>query len=118
MKTIYILGFTALMLLSSCSSTSPKDASKNFLESLAVGNIDKVKEYSTYSFGNTIALASLMKPLKENPDFKFVFVSDSISNNKAWVRFIDDSSKNKKIITVELTKIDENWKVKRILNKY
>lgn len=101
-----LIAFTLLMC--SCSS-GPKSAAQNFTENLAKGKIDEAKKYATESTGKLLDMAASMGGSKVNPDFKFEFVKDSVADNKAWVTFKDSSKDSEQ--TLELVKIDGDWKV-------
>lgn len=101
-----LIAFTLLMC--SCSS-GPKNAAQQFTENLAKGKIEEAKKYATESTGKLLDMAASMGGAKVNPDFKYVFVKDSIVDNKAWVTF--KSSSDDKEQTLELVKIDGDWKV-------
>ncbi|NDV93793.1 DUF4878 domain-containing protein [Dysgonomonas sp. 521] len=107
-KLLFILITVALMC--SCSS-GPKGAAQSFSENLAKGKVDEAKKYATESTGKMLDFASSMGGggSKVNPDFKFIFVKDSISDNRAWVTF--KGAEDEKEQTLELVKIDGDWKV-------
>lgn len=109
MKKILFTLITFTLLMCSCSS-GPKGAAQNFSENLAKGKIDEAKKYATESTGKLLDLAAGFGGAKTNADFKFVFVKDSVVENKAWVTF-KDGSKEDDQQTLELVKIDGDWKV-------
>jgi len=107
-KIIIIIGILGLLV--SCSN-SPEIVTEKFLKNISVGNIDKVKDYTTSSFGKQLDFMSKITSIPVNPDFEYRFVSDSIEGKKAWVRFEDLSSKRDGIMVVKLIKDDGDWKV-------
>jgi hypothetical protein len=112
-KVLFILITVALMC--SCSS-GPKGTAQQFSENLAKGKVDEAKKYATETTGKLLDFASSVGGgSKINPDFKFIFVKDSIADNRAWVTF--KGSENEKEQTLELVKIDGDWKVNMDIKK-
>jgi len=106
-KAFFIL--LTVVLMCSCSS-GPKSAAQNFSENLAKGKVDEAKKYATESTGKMLDFASGMGGgSKINPDFKFIFVKDSVADNRAWVTF--KGAEEEREQTLELVKIDGDWKV-------
>lgn len=106
-KALFIL--LTVVLMCSCSS-GPKNAAQNFSENLAKGKVDEAKKYATESTGKMLDFASSMGGgSKINPDFKFIFVKDSVADNRAWVTF--KGAEEEREQTLELVKIDGDWKV-------
>lgn len=96
-----------LVFLYACSS-GPEKAAKNFTENLAKGKIEEAKKYATEPTGKLLDLASGFGTLPLNPNFKFIFIKDSVADNKAWVYYQDEKGDDE---LVELAKIDGTWKV-------
>lgn len=72
---------------------------------MAKGKIEEAKKYATEATGSMLDFASGTGELSVQPDFKFEIISDSVSDNRAWVVFMD----GKKEETVPLVKIDGKW---------
>jgi hypothetical protein len=106
MKKILLL-FSLSLLMFSCSS-GPEKVAENFLENLSKGKVDEAKKYATESTGKMLDFVSSMTSLPVDPDFKFNPVRDSIVGNKAWIFYLD---KNDDENSIELVKIDGDWKV-------
>lgn len=109
----YFFALITIALMVSCSS-GPKKAAQNFSENLAKGKIEEAKKYATESTGALLDFASKMGSSKVDPDFKFTFVKDSIVDNRAWVTF---KGKEDREQTLELVKIDGDWKVNMEMKK-
>lgn len=112
MKKVVLLCLVAIAFIS-CSS-GPEKTAKNFLENLSKGKVEEAKKYATEPTGNLLDLATGFGSLPVDPDFKFKLVKDSIVGNKAWITYSDQ---NDKVETIELAKIDGDWKVHMQSNK-
>ncbi len=106
MKKLLLICLVAISL-SSCSS-GPEDAARNFFENLSKGKVEEAKKYATEPTGKLLDMASSFGSMPIEPNFKFIMVKDSIEGNKAWVTFKDQNDKED---TIELVKIDGDWKV-------
>jgi hypothetical protein len=108
MKKLFFI-LMSVVLMCSCSS-GPKKTAQNFTENLAKGKVDEAKKYATETTGKMLDFAmSMGGNNKIDPDFKFIFVKDSIVDNKAWVTYKGGEDKNEE--TLELVKVDGDWKV-------
>lgn len=110
MKKLFFT-LTIIALMYSCAS-GPEKAARNFSECMAKGKVEEAKKYATEPTAKLLDLVSTFSALggdNINPDFKFKLVNDSVEGNRAWVTFIDESTDDEQ--TLELVKIDGDWKV-------
>jgi len=71
----------------------------------------KVSELTKYATESTVAKARInvtRGTYKLIPDYKFQYLSDSVSGNRAWVTFSNPSGTES---TLPLIKIEGTWKV-------
>jgi hypothetical protein len=81
---------------------------------LSKGKVDEAKKYATESTGKMLDFMSTMSSVPVDPDFKFKPQRDSIVDNRAWVYFINKRGEEQ---SVQLVKIDGDWKVNMESNK-
>ncbi len=108
-KIAAVLAVVMSVLLVTGCGKSPKDTVKAFMENLAKGKISESKKYATEELGKRLDMASSMGVFKVEPNFRFIFVEQSIDGNKAVVRFTDKP--DGKVESMYLIKIDGQWKV-------
>jgi len=107
----FIVAATAIFLVS-CGE-SPKSAALKFSESIAGGKISEAKKYTTEQTGRTLDDFADIIALQEDKGAEFVFVEEEITGDKAIVKVKETQSG--RIDTVDLTKVDGEWKVQIIL---
>lgn len=125
---VSILAVASAVLFAGCGGESPKEATTKFYESLKNGDVATYRKYSTEStqrlMGLTFTMGCFSKDLKQDSELsscmKDIFkdmssfkVLDVKENNKVSATVIveektKDGIKNN---TIELEKLDEQWKV-------
>lgn len=108
MKTIKrILFLVAVALgLASCGSNHV-DVAEEFITNFNTGNYDKAKEYCTEGAKSFVDLAVGFKH-KPVENWETKIVKDSVSEDNAWVWFLDEKGREAKL---ELSKVDGEWLV-------
>lgn len=107
-KATILLTCLAALFLVGCGK-SPRNAAQSFLENLSQGKITEAKKHATEPTGNLLEMASRMGAMPLDPNFRFVFVEESIDQNKAVVSFRE--GQDGPVQTMDLVKIDGEWKV-------
>jgi len=107
MKKIVYVFIIGLLFMSACSD-SPSKVTKNFMENLMHGKIEKAKEYATDATCKQLDLAA-QGGMDINPDYKCNIKSEEIDGNKAVVKLDDHYLIGPD--EVKLVKIDGKWKV-------
>ena len=108
MKTIRRILFLAAVALglASCGSNHV-DVAEEFITNFNTGNYDKAKEVCTENAQKFVDMAVGFKH-KPVEDWKTVIVKDSVSEDKAWVWYLNDKGKESKL---DLSKVDGEWLV-------
>lgn len=108
MKTIKrILFLVAVALgLASCGSNHV-DVAEEFITNLNTGNYDKAKEYCTETAKQFVDMAIELKR-KPVENWETKIVKDSVSEDQAWVWFLDEKGREAKL---DLSKVDGEWLV-------
>ncbi|PVZ08702.1 MULTISPECIES: DUF4878 domain-containing protein [Bacteroidales] len=96
-----------------CSNSGPKDAVKNFMENMAVQKVDEAKKYATERTHKLIDLATTLDG-EIKPNYKFVFIKDSIVDQEAWVTFVDLDNDT---TTTRVVRVDGKWLVDQPMGK-
>lgn len=104
MKKKVLFLFPIIML--SCGKDAPQVVSQKFEELLYSGKIENAKKYATEPLGKKMEMAAGFGQNLTDPDFKYNFIRDSISGNKAWVWYSDH---NKYEMRDRLVKINNKW---------
>lgn len=95
--------------LTACGQ-SPRTAAQLFSENVAHGKITEAKQYATEHTQSVIEkLSSAGVLTRIDPDFKFIFVDESIDGNKAVVKFRE--TENGRLDSLNLVKVGGQWKV-------
>jgi hypothetical protein len=110
MKNLFRVGIVvaSVILLAGCGE-DPGSTARAFTENLSKGKITEAKEYSTEQTGMLLDMASSMGSLPVDPDFEFIFVSQTIEGNNATVKFKE--KEDGKVEEIELIRVDGEWKV-------
>jgi hypothetical protein len=105
-----VISFTLVFLLTivGCSD-DPRKTAQLFFENLGEGKISEAKKYGTGQTGDFIDMAVSIGDIPFEPDVKFIFVSQTIEGNEAVVRY--QEKEGGKVETMNLVKIDGQWKV-------
>lgn len=108
MKKILFISLVAVMF-AACSA-APEDVAGKFAESIAKGDIDEAKKYTTLQTGALLDMAKGLKAdkLPTFPDYKFEVLKDSIVKDTAWVTYktpLGDEG------LINLIKEEGEWKV-------
>ncbi|SDD92537.1 DUF4878 domain-containing protein [Riemerella columbipharyngis] len=124
MKKVLSLLFVAFAMISliSCSSDKPEDAAKNFFENMNSGNFTEAKKYCDKTTGQMLDMVITMsggeekikEKLKEEKKKKeeFIFVKTELKGkNKDEAVVYYKTTANAKESTLQLKKIDGEWKV-------
>lgn len=111
-KVLFTLGIA--LALVSCSK-GPESSAKNFAENMAKGDFTEAKKYATSQTGALLDMVQTMGGdklsdlAKENKDYKFVMVKDSIvGDSVAWVTY---TTKEGNEDVMNLVKENGEWKV-------
>lgn len=106
-----IIGYFTLIIGFSCQNepNTPKFVTQNFEEKINLGKVEDAKKYCTESTGKIIDRATSLGKMQPDPNFKFIFIRDSISNNNAWVWYKNDKGE---ISREKVIKIENKWLVK------
>ncbi len=110
MKSYIFILLVILSSLLSCQkeNLSPMTTAKEFEENIHAGNIEKAKKYANEMIIEVIESNTKLKSRQIDPNFKFIFIKDSISGNNAWVWY---KNQNDKEMREKLMKINNNWTV-------
>ncbi len=123
-----ILALSSAILFTACGGESPKDATEKFYTSLKNGDVATYKKYSTDTtqrlMGLTFTMGCFNKDLKVDSELsacmKDIFkdmsgfkVLDVQEHNKVSATVVVEEKRNDSVKnnTVELEKLDEQWKV-------
>jgi len=109
MKNIFYL----LLLLGFLSCSENKEhveVAKGYVLSIYNHKLSEVGDYSTQSTAERSKINITRGVFKLTPDFEFRLLSDSVSNERAWVTF-DNANKENSKQTIPLIKLDGQWKV-------
>jgi hypothetical protein len=97
------------VLFAACGGgRSPRITAQLFLEHVAKGKLTEAKQYATEQTGQFLDFAASMNTIPSDPEFKFDFVSENITGDKAVVKFKDKEGSEEDI---DLLKVDGEWKV-------
>lgn len=118
MKNVFI-ALVCVLVLAACGGgggSEPKDVAAKFNKALAVGDVEKAKEYASEESHQLLGMMAGMMAMapdsvkEANKDLEFVFVKDSIVDDRAWVWF-ESQEEGKDPEKVELKQVDGEWKV-------
>ncbi len=112
LRSLTILVFSYFLI--ACSSTSPGDTAEKFMTHLANHEFTDAKQYASPSTGELVEMmgkmgAAMGGKMEKEKDFNFILEEEKIDGDKAAVKF--RKSKDSNIQTVNLIKVDGDWKV-------
>ncbi|MFA5689778.1 MAG: hypothetical protein WC959_11650 [Kiritimatiellales bacterium] len=111
-KKLVLSGFAAMAILFAAGcGDSPQTTAKVFLENLSKGNVTVAKKYATEQTGEFIDAVVEMDKLEINPDFKFIFIDETVDGDFAVIRYKSSGNATNEIKALHLVKTNSQWKV-------
>lgn len=106
----FTIGIFIAIILNSCNkeANSPQSVVQNFEENIHLGKIELAKKYASEATSKALDSNPSFLTKQLDPDFKFIFVRDSISSNKAWVWYKNQDGEE---MREKLIKVDDKWLV-------
>lgn len=110
-----------LMPLASCGQGEHVTVAEKFAKSFAALDYEEAKKYGDEQTNKLIdfmgAVVTDSVRQAEGKDLKFRLISDSVSGDSAWVRFVDANDVENDTTEFVLTKVEGEWKVKLMPDK-
>ena len=98
----------SVLLLSGCG-VAPHTVAEKFCINLSHGKTTEAKQYCTQQTAQLIDFAVQSGSIPVNPDAKFIFDHEEITENTARVYFKETT--NGAVDNIDLVRIDGKWKV-------